>query len=74
MSGVLPLLPLYAFMARTMATLAVDFCSFIGGFLTVTDGGSNCTVLGRTGTDMEGRYRVLNRSTEVISQQLRRLT
>lgn len=60
MNGVLPLLHLYAFMARIGTTLAVAFCSFIGGLLTVTDSGSNCTVLGRTGTDMEGSYRVLN--------------
>jgi len=60
MSGVLPLLPLYASMAGTGASLVVAFCSFFGGLLTVTDSGSNCTVLGRTGTDKEGRYRVLN--------------
>lgn len=74
MSGVFPLLPLYAFMARTGANLDVAFCSFIGGLLTVTDSVSNCTVLGRTGTDMEESYRVLNWSTEVISQQLPRQT
>ena len=47
-------------MARTGANLDVAFCSFIGGLLTVTDSVSNCTVLGRTGTDMEESYRVLN--------------
>jgi len=60
MSGVLPLLPIYAFMARTGATLDVAFCSFIGGLLTITDSVSNCTALGRTGTHVEESYCVLH--------------
>ena len=47
-------------MTRTWATSDVAFCSFIGGSLTVTDSVSNCTMLGRTGTEVVESYRVLN--------------